>query len=80
MLLDGYFFSATWLPKSGFPLAAQRSVRPPFCAGIRRDSRGIWMPLTALLGLPWARVQVLQKTPPMKCAGVAGRRVRARRG
>lgn len=38
------------------------------------------MPLTALLGLSGARVQVVQKNHSMKGAGVAGRRVRAQRG
>lgn len=29
------------------------------------------------MGLSWARVQVVQKNHPMKCAGVAGRQVRS---
>lgn len=35
------------------------------------------MPPTALLGLFLGRVQAVQKKQPMKCAGVAGRLVRA---
>ena len=38
------------------------------------------MPPQALLGLLLAHVQVVQKKHPMKCAGVAGRQVRAGRG
>ena len=48
----------------------------PFDAGIRRYWHDLSVSPTALLGLFLACVQVVQKKHPMKCAGVAGRRVR----
>lgn len=53
---------------------------PSLGAGIRRGRGDPSVPPQALLGLLLAHVQVVQKKHPMKCAGVAGRQVRAGRG
>lgn len=57
-----------------WPLSAPSNT--PFGAGIRGVRHALSMPPTAMLGLFLPRVQVVQKKHPMKCAGVAGRRVR----
>lgn len=51
---------------------------PSLGAGIRRDRGDPSVPPQALTGLLLAHVQVVRKKHPMKCAGVAGRQVRAR--
>lgn len=73
-------FSIPWRLHAWRPFAPPNA--PPISllgAGIRRRPHPPTVPPKALLGLLLARVQVVQKKHPVKCAGVAGRQVRAPR-